>query len=96
MKYSSLLGDVAGFAKRVAERPVEIQKTRRASRKRYLFHERQSYSRYTLRFDFLGEQSHGPRADGSSRDQQGQINIRLADAPRGFFDRRHEQLGAPH
>ncbi len=96
MEHCLLLGDVARFAERVAEGPVQIQEARSASRNGYLFHERQTYRRHAPGFDFSGEQSHGPRADRSSGCQQSQIRARLADALRDFFDRRHELLGAAH
>ncbi len=89
MKHRSLLCDIARFTERVTEGPVQIQEARRMSRNGYFFHESQTYSRDAPRFDFSGKQSHGPRADGSGRHQKSQINARLADAPRDFFDRRH-------
>lgn len=96
MEHSSLLGDIARFAQRVAERPVQIQEARRAGRNRHFFDEGQTYRRHALGFDLPGEQPHGPRADGSGGHQQGQVNARLADAPRDFFDRRHELRRTAH
>jgi hypothetical protein len=96
MEHCSLLGDIARFAEGVAEGPVQIQEARRVCRNGYFFHESQTYRRHAPGFDFSGEQSHGPRADGSGGHQKSQIDTRLADAPRDFFDCRHERLGTPH
>ena len=96
MKHCSLLGDIARFTESVAEGPVQIQETRRASRNGYFFDQSQTYRRHAPGFNFSGEQSHGPRADGSGGHQQSQIDARPADAARDFFDRRHEPLGTTH
>ena len=91
-----VVGDIAGFAQGVAERPAQVQEARRVSRGGHFFHECQRDRRHPAGFDFSGEQSHGPRADGSGGHQKSQINTRLADAPRDFFDRRHELFGTAH
>jgi hypothetical protein len=96
MEHCSLLRDIARFAKGVAKGPVQIQEARRVSRKRYLFHKSQAYRRHAPSFDFSGEQSHGPCADRSCGHQKSQIDPRLADAPRDFFDRRHESFRTAH
>jgi hypothetical protein len=96
MEHGSLLGDVARFPEGVAEGPVQIQEARRVSRHRDFFYESQSDRRHASGFDFSGEQSHGPRADGSGGHQERQINARLADASRDFFDCRHETPGTAH
>jgi hypothetical protein len=96
MEHCSLLGDIARFAERVAEGPVQIQEARRMSGNGDFLHESQTNRRNAPGFDFSGEQSHGPRADGSGGHQKSQINTRLADAPRNLFDRRHEPLGTAH
>ncbi len=96
MEHRSLLCDIARFAQGVAEWPVQIQEARRASRNCYFFHESQSHRRHAPGFDFSGEQSNGPRADGSGGHQKSQIDARLADALRDFFNRRHELFGTPH
>ena len=96
MEHCSLLGYIARFAQGVAERPVQIQESRRVSRNGYFFHESQTYSRHAPRFDFSGKQSYGPRADRSGGHQKSQIDARLADALRDFFNRRHELFGTPH
>ena len=96
MEHSSLLGDIARFAQRVAEGPVQIQEARRMSRNRHFFDESQTHRSHALGFDLPGEQSHGPRADGSGGYQQSQVNARLADAPRDFFDCRHELCRTAH
>ena len=96
MEHGPLLGDVAWFAQGMAERPMQVEEARRVRGNRDLFHQRQSHRRHTPGFDVPGKQSHGPRADGSGGYQQRQIDTRVADAPRGFFDRRHEPSGAAH
>lgn len=96
MQYGSLLGYVARFAQSMAERPVQVQKTWRASCDSDFFYESQPYGCHTSGFYLSGEQSHGPRADGSSWYQQSQVHTRLADAPRSFLDRRHETFGTRH
>ena len=96
MEHGSLLGYIAGFAQGVAEGPVQIQEARRVSRSGHFFHEGQRDRRHPAGFDFSGKQSHGPRADRSSGDQQGQIGARLVDEPRDFFHRRYEPRGAAH
>ena len=53
---------------------------------RYFFHQSQSYCRHAPGFNFPGEQSNGPRADRSRGYKKSQVNIRLANAPRNFFD----------
>ena len=95
MKHRSLLGDVARFAKGMPERPVQVQEARCVRGNRDLFHERKTYRCHASGFDFPREQSHGPRANGSSGNQQNQIGARLPDAQRDLFDRRHEPPGAP-
>ena len=65
MEHGSLLGDIARFAQSVAEGPVQIQEARRMSRNRYFLHESQPYRRNAPGLDLSGEQSNGPRADGS-------------------------------
>jgi len=96
VEHGSLLREIARFAKGVAERPVQIQEAWRMSRNRHFFHESQSCGRHSAGFDFSCDQSHGPRADRSRRHQESQIDARLADAPRDFFDRRHKLFGTPH
>ena len=96
MEHSALLGDMARFAQGVAKGPVHIHEARRMSRHGDFFHERQPDRRHALGFNGPGEQSHGPRADGSGGHQKRQINTRLADALRDFVDRRHEPLRTPH
>ena len=92
VEHCSLLGDIARFAESVPERPAQVQEARRVSRHRDFLHQRQSDRRHAPGFDLSGEQSHGPRADRSGGYQQRQIDARAADAPRDFFDRRHEPL----
>lgn len=70
MEHCSLLCDIARFSQSVSEGPVEIQEARRVSRNCYFFHESQTYRRHAPGFDFSGEQSHGPRADGSGGHQE--------------------------
>ena len=69
-----MLVNIARFAEGVAKRPVQVQEARRVRRNGYFFHESQTYRRHALGFDFSGEQSHGPRADGSSGYQKSQID----------------------
>jgi hypothetical protein len=45
-------------------------------------HQRQSYGSYAVGFNFSCQQSHGPRADRSSRHEKNQIHSRFTDAPR--------------
>ena len=96
MEHRSLLCDIARFAQGVAEWPVQIQEARRASRNCYFFHESQSHRRHAPGFDFSGEQSNGPRADGSGGHQKSQVNSRVTDTTRDFFDRRHEPRRTAH
>ena len=88
MEHSALLGDITWFAQGVAEGPVRIHKARRVSRNGHFFHQSHSGRRHAAGFDFSGEQSHRPRANRSGGHQQSEVNARLADAPRDFFDRR--------
>ncbi len=96
MEHRSLLDDIAGFTEGVAEGPVEMQEPRRASRNGDFFHESQTDRRHAPGFYFSGEQSHGPRADGSGGHQKSQINPRPAYAPRDLLHRRQEPLRAAH
>ena len=96
MQHGSLLGNVSRFSEGVAEGPMQIQEARRASRNGHFLHESQTDRRHPPGLDLSGEQSHGPRADGSAGHQKSQIDTRIADAPRDFFDRRHETPGASH
>lgn len=96
MKHGSLLGDIARFPEGVAEGPVQIQEARRVSRNGYLFHQSQTHRRHAPGFDPSGEQSHGPRADGSGGYQQSQVDTGFADAPADLLDRWHEPPGTAH
>jgi hypothetical protein len=96
MEHGTLLGDMPRFTQGAAEGPVHIYEARRVRRYRDFFHESQTYCRYALGFNGPGEQSHGPRADGSGGYQKRQIDTRRTDALRDFFNRRHEPLGTSH
>jgi len=96
MEHGALLGDMAWFAQGVAEGPVHIHEARRVRRHRDFFHQGQTDRRHAPGFNGPGEQSHGPRADGSGGYQKRQIDTRLADTLRDFLDRRHEPLGTAH
>ena len=96
MEYGSLLGDVAWFSQGVPKWPVQIQEARRPSRNGDLLHQSQCDGRHAGGFDFPCEQSHGPRAERSRRNEKHQIHAPVTNPPRDLFDRRNELPSAPH
>lgn len=65
----SLLIAIAWLTECVAERPVQVEHTRRFHRDGKLAYQRQRHRRHAVRLDFACQQSHGPRADRSGRNQ---------------------------
>ena len=74
---SALLGGVPRLAQGVPKRPVQVEHARRPRGLRDLLDERKADRRHALRFDLSCEQSHGPRADRSGRDEEREVHMRI-------------------
>lgn len=96
MEHSSLLCSLARFTKGVTKRPMEIQKAWRASGDSDFLYQRQSHGGYAAGFDLSCQQSHGPRANRSSRHEKNQVDSRFADTPGYFPDSGHQRLSTSH
>jgi hypothetical protein len=78
----ALLGNVSRFAQGVPKRPVQVEHARRSRGLGDLLHECQRDRRHARRLDLSCEQSHGPRADGSGRNEEDQVHMRAGQAAR--------------
>lgn len=84
MENGTLLGDVSWLTQGVPKGPVQVEHARCSCCLGNLLHECQRDRRHTRRLDLSCQQSHGPRADGSGRDEEHQVNVRLGQAARNL------------
>ncbi len=78
----ALLGDISRLTQSVPKGPVQVEHARRSCSLGNLLHECQRDRRYARSLDLSCQQSHGPRADGSGRDEKHQVNVRLGQSAR--------------
>ena len=79
-----MLGDVSRLTQGVPEGPVQVEHARCSCCLGNLPNQCQRDRRHTSRLDLSCEQTHGPRADGSGRDQEHQVNVRVGQAARNL------------
>ena len=84
MKNGALLGDVSRLTQGVPEGPVQVEHARCSGCLGNLLHKCQRDRRHTRRLDLSCQLSHGPRAYGSSRDEEHQVNVRVGQAARNL------------
>lgn len=94
MENGAVLGDIAWLTQSVSKGPVQIEHTRCSCCLGNLLHQCQPNRRHARRLDLSCQQSHGPRADGSGRDEEGQVNMRVGQAARDFSSGRDQRFGA--
>ena len=82
MENCALLGNVSRLAQGVPKGPVQIEHARRSRGICDLRNQCQRDRRHARRLDLSCEQSHGPRADGSGRNEEDQVNMRVGQAVR--------------
>jgi hypothetical protein len=80
----ALLGDVSRLTQGVPKGPMQVEHARRSCCLGDLLDECKRDRRHARRLDLPCEQSHGPRADGSGRDEEHQVNVRLGQATRNL------------
>ncbi len=78
----ALLGNVSRLAQGVPKGPVQIEHARRSRGICDLRNQCQRDRRHARRLDLSCEQSHGPCADWSGRNQEDQVNMRVGQAAR--------------
>jgi len=84
VKNGALLGDVSRLTQGVPEGPVQVEHARCSCCLGNLRNQCQRDCRHTRRLDLSCQQPHGPRADGSSRDKEHQVNVRVGQAARNL------------
>lgn len=82
MENSALLGNVSRLAQGVPKGPVQIEHARRSRCLGDLLHECKRDRRHARSLDLSCEQSHGPCADWSGRNEEYQVNMRVGQAAR--------------
>jgi hypothetical protein len=92
MENGALLGNVSRLAQGVPKGPVQVEHARRSRGICDLLHECQRDRRHARRLDLSCEQSHGSRADGSGRNQEDQVNVRVGQALRDFSSGGQQRL----
>lgn len=77
MQDSALLQAVSWLTERVTEGPMQKEHPGRFDCDGQFAHHGERDRCHPAGFDFPCEQSHGPRADGSSRDQEDEVDVRI-------------------
>ena len=93
VKDGALLIPVIGFAQRVPEWPVEVEHARRFHQLSQFFYLRKGNRGHTTGLDLACQQSHGPRADRSGRNQDDEIDVCLSEERANLAPRRQEVQG---
>ncbi len=84
MQDGELLQAIPGLAEGMAKGPVQIEHTGRFDGNGQFAHQGERDGGHAASFDFAREQSHGPRADGSGRHKQSEIDVGLSEQVADF------------
>ena len=84
MKNGALLGNVSRLTQGMPKGPVQVEHARCSCCLGNLRNQCQRDCRHTRSLDLSCQQPHGPRADGSSRDKEHQVNVRVGQAARNL------------